>query len=191
MISAPVLPLLIPFLLILTRLGSTLLLLPSFSLATGSIRIKLLLAAMGAFLLTPLHIRGDWSTVSSSNLLFMVESELLLGFACGLAGRLIISGLQMAGQLIGQVSGISLTQFTLANETTTNVHGRLLALIGVGSFLILGGHRQVVEALESLGTNQAPPSAAAAEVESKEPPPHPSKLGLQTSTLEFKTVDEL
>ena len=51
--------------------------------------------------------------------------------------------------------------------------------------------RQVVEALESLGTNQAPPSAAAAEVESKEPPAHLSKLGLQTSTLEFKTVDEL
>jgi hypothetical protein len=51
--------------------------------------------------------------------------------------------------------------------------------------------RQVVEALNSLGTNQAPPSAAAAEVESKEPPAHLSKLGLQTSTLEFKTVDEL
>ena len=147
MISAPVLPLLIPFLLILTRLGSTLLLLPSFSLVTGSIRIKLLLAAMGAFLLTPLHIRGDWSTVSSSNLLFMVESELLLGFACGLAGRLIISGLQMAGQLIGQVSGISLSELRVADEEAATVHGRLLVLIGLSSFLILGGHRQVVQAL--------------------------------------------
>ncbi len=147
MISAPVLPLLIPFLLILTRLSSTLLLLPSFSLATGSIRIKLLLAAMGAFLLTPLHIRGDWSTVSSSNLLFMVESELLLGFACGLAGRLIISGLQMAGQLIGQVSGISLSELRVADEEAATVHGRLLVLIGLSSFLILGGHRQVVQAL--------------------------------------------
>ncbi|HIA18107.1 MAG TPA: hypothetical protein EYN03_06950 [Planctomycetes bacterium] len=147
MISAPVLPLLIPFLLILTRLGSTLLLLPSFSLVTGSIRIKLLLAAMGAFLLTPLHIRGDWSTVSSSNLLFMVESELLLGFACGLAGRLIISGLLMAGQLIGQVSGISLSELRVADEEAATVHGRLLVLIGLSSFLILGGHRQVVQAL--------------------------------------------
>ena len=121
MISAPVLPLLIPFLLILTRLSSTLLLLPSFSLVTGSIRIKLLLAAMGAFLLTPLHIRGDWSTVSSSNLLFMVESELLLGFACGLAGRLIISGLLMAGQLIGQVSGISLSELRVADENVPHI----------------------------------------------------------------------
>jgi len=147
MISAPVLPLLIPFLLILTRLGSTLLLLPSFNLATGSIRIKLLLAAMGAFLLTPLHIRADWSTVSRNNLLLMAESELLLGIACGLAGRMLISGLQIAGQLIGQVSGITLSELNTAEATTTTVHGRLLMMIGLSSFLILGGHRQVVQAM--------------------------------------------
>ena len=147
MISAPVLPLLIPFLLILIRLGSTLLLLPSFNLATGSIRIKVLLAAMGAFLLTPLHIRGDWSSLAFNNLLFMIESELLLGIACGLAGRIIISGLQMAGQLIGQVSGITLSELNAADATTTTVHGRLLAMIALSSFLILGGHRQVVQAM--------------------------------------------
>ena len=147
MISAPVLPLLIPFVLILTRLGSMLLLLPSFSLVTGSIRIKLLLAAMGAFLLTPLHIRGDWSTISLNSLLLMIESELLLGLACGLAGRLLISGLQIAGQLIGQVSGITLSELNSAEATTTTVHGRLLVMIGLSSFLILGGHRQVVQTL--------------------------------------------
>lgn len=147
MLSAPVLPLLIPFLLIMTRLGSTLLLLPSFSLVTSSIRIKLLLAAMGAILLTPLHIRIDLYQVSPSDLVFMFESELLLGFACGLTGRLLISGLHMGGQLIGQVSGISLSEFSFSEQTTTSVHGRLLVLIGVSSFLILGGHRQVVQAL--------------------------------------------
>lgn len=147
MMSAAVLPLLIPFLLILTRISSTLLLLPSFSLLTGSIRIKLLLAALGAFLITPLHIRLDLLEVSSSKLFFMFESEVLLGFACGLVGRLLISGLQMAGQLVGQVSGISLTEFTIADETTSTVHGRLLLLIGLSSFLILGGHRQVAQAL--------------------------------------------
>ena len=50
--------------------------------------------------------------------------------------------------------------------------------------------QQVVEALRSLGTNQAPLSAATAEVESKEPPVHPSELDLEMTRLEFKTVDE-
>jgi len=147
MITAPVLPLLIPFLLIFTRISSTLLLLPSFSLVTGSLRIKLLLSAMAAFLLTPIYLRGDLVSVTSGQLLFMFESELLLGFTCGLSGRLVISGLHMGGQLIGQVSGITLSEFTLADETTTTIHGRLLVLIGIGSFLVMGGHRQVVQAL--------------------------------------------
>lgn len=147
MITAPALPLLIPLLLIFTRISSTLLLLPSFSLVTGSIRIKLLLSAMAAFLITPLYIRGDLLTVASDRLLFMFESELLLGFACGLSGRLIISGLHMGGQLVGQVSGITLSEFTLADESTTTIHGRLLVLIGLSSFLVMGGHRQVVQAL--------------------------------------------
>ncbi len=38
--------------------------------------------------------------------------------------------------------------------------------------------QQVVEALKSLGANQAPPSATVAEVKSKEPPAYPSKLEL-------------
>ena len=147
MITAPALPLLIPLLLIFTRISSTLLLLPSFSLVTGSIRIKLLLSAMAAVLLTPLYIQGDLLAVAPDRLLFMFESELLLGFACGLSGRLIISGLHMGGQLVGQVSGITLSEFTLADESTTTIHGRLLVLIGLSSFLVMGGHRQVVQAL--------------------------------------------
>ncbi len=147
MITAPVFPLLIPLLLIFTRISSTLLLLPSFSLVTGSIRIKLLLSAMAAVLLTPLYIQGELLAVAPDRLLFMFESELLLGFACGLSGRLIISGLHMGGQLVGQVSGITLSEFTLADESTTTIHGRLLVLIGLSSFLVMGGHRQVVQAL--------------------------------------------
>ena len=156
MITAPVLPLLIPFLLIFTRISSTLLLLPSFSLVTGSLRIKLLLSAMAAFLLTPIYLRGDLVSVTSGQLLFMFESELLLGFTCGLSGRLVISGLHMGGQLIGQVSGITLSEFTLADETTTTIHGRLLVLIGIGSFLVMGGHRQVVQALAGAGAEASP-----------------------------------
>ena len=60
---------------------------------------------------------------------------------------MVLLGLQVGGQLVGHVSGISLSEFTQGDESTNTAHGRLFVWIGVGTFLVAGGHRQVIQAL--------------------------------------------
>lgn len=74
--------------------------------------------------------------------------EFALGLVLGLGAMTILSGLQLAGQLIDQQTGLSLGEvFNPDLDTAGSMTGTTLHMFGVTVFLILGGHLLVVKAL--------------------------------------------
>lgn len=74
--------------------------------------------------------------------------EFALGIALGLGVTTIVSGLQMAGNLIDQQIGTSLgSVFNPMFQTDSSLSGELLGQLGLAVFLIAGGHHLMISAL--------------------------------------------
>jgi flagellar biosynthetic protein FliR len=78
----------------------------------------------------------------------LVAREAVLGVALGLAVMILLSGMQLAGQIISQTSGMTLAD--VANPTfemSVPLFSQLLELLALAIFFIVGGHRLVIDAL--------------------------------------------
>jgi flagellar biosynthesis protein FliR len=137
------------FVLVLTRLGSLLMTLPMLGTATVPWQVRALFAVAISLVLTPLF--WGQSAPRPENLLLLgtlLAREAILGLALGLAVLILLSGMQLAGQIISQTSGMTLAD--VANptfDTTTPLFSQILEMLAVAIFFIVGGHRQVMDAL--------------------------------------------
>jgi flagellar biosynthetic protein FliR len=137
------------FVLVLTRLSGLFLMVPVFGPRAVPLRVRALLAVGMAALVTPTH----WSApvVAPANLLelaVLVGREAALGMMLGLGVLILLAGLQLAGAIVEQMSGMQLAD-VLSPSTDTNVpvFSQLLELVALAVFLAIGGHRQVFGAL--------------------------------------------
>jgi flagellar biosynthesis protein FliR len=158
------------FVLVLTRLGSLLMTLPMLGTASVPLQIRALLAVGISFLLTPLY----WGQpIPAPENLFVLGAllarEAMLGLALGLAVLILLSGMQLGGQIISQTSGMTLAD--VANptfDTTTPLLSQILEMLAVAVFFLAGGHRLVIGALLRSfewmppGTGQLPDGAVEA-----------------------------
>src|SRR4029078_1389782 len=97
------------FTLVLTRVSGLCMTLPVF----GSQSIPLQFRAFGAVTIALLITPSFWGTSAPDpgnmvGLLVIMGREAVLGLALGLSVNILFSGMQLAGQLIAQVSGLSL-----------------------------------------------------------------------------------
>jgi flagellar biosynthesis protein FliR len=137
------------FLLVLTRLGSLLMTLPMLGTATVPLQVRALLAVAISLILTPLF----WAqpVPQPENLIILgtlLAREAILGLALGLAVLILLSGMQLAGQIVSQTSGMTLAE--VANptfDTTTPLFSQILEMLAIAIFFLVGGHRQVIDAL--------------------------------------------
>src|SRR5262245_62369712 len=137
------------FVLVLTRLGALLMTMPVLGTATVPWQIRALLAVGISLVLTPLF----WGQPppAPENLVILgtlLAREAMLGLALGLAVLILLSGMQLAGQIISQTSGMTLAD--VANptfETTVPLFSQILEMLAVAIFFLVGGHRQVIDAL--------------------------------------------
>jgi flagellar biosynthetic protein FliR len=110
--------------------------------------LRLLSAAGLALLITPLHIPADADLAVPTDgilLAIMLARELVLGLAQGLVLLLLVTGIQLAGQLLGQISGMQLGDVNHSDlGTPVPAVSRLLELVTLAVFLAMGGHRQVM-----------------------------------------------
>jgi flagellar biosynthetic protein FliR len=85
------------------------------------------------------------------NYLLVIIGELSLGFVLGLGVRTVLSGLQLAGQMIDQQAGLALAEvFNPGFNTNTSISGTFLFMFGVTVFLLMepvGGHLMMVSAI--------------------------------------------
>jgi len=135
--------------LIFIRVAALMLIAPvlgPFELAT---RWRLAVAIALAVLLTPLAVgRVESPPNTLEAWLVVAGGEALVGLMLGLGVRIMFTGLQVAGGLISQMSGLQLAEvFNPAMGGNVPVFSQLLLLVATAVFLLIGGHRQLIEAL--------------------------------------------
>ncbi len=101
-----------------------------------------------------------------------IVRELSLGFLLGLGVLTILSGLQLAGQIVDQQAGFSLGEIINPDfDSTASVSGQSLFSLGMTMFLVfepLGGHltmlRTLIQTFETLPVGEAFLSRSAIEL---------------------------
>lgn len=136
------------FLCILLRVGGLVLTAPLLGRPVP-IRVRMLLTVALSLLIVPLQLpwTGEFPR-HGVELLLMLTPELMLGLAYGLALLLLSAGVCLAGQLMSRLSGVQLAGGE-GDESGGGaaVMSRLLDLVTIATFLVLGGHRQVLGAV--------------------------------------------
>ena len=137
------------FTLVLTRVSGLTMTAPIYGTKEVPMQVRALLAVALAVLITP----GQWDTAieypeNTINYMVFVGAELLIGVCLGLGVLLLLSGVYLAGQLIGRVGGLMLADvFDPGLQTSVPTISRLLYLVTLAVFVCSGGHRMVMSAL--------------------------------------------
>ena len=137
------------FVLVLTRIGGLFVTLP----VVGTQHIPMQFRGLAAVAIALMIVPSFWGVGVPDpgnvlGLLVMLGRELVLGLALGLSVSILFSGLQLAGQLIAQISGLSLADvYNPATDSNVPVFAQLLDATALAVFVIIGGHRQVIDAL--------------------------------------------
>jgi flagellar biosynthetic protein FliR len=137
------------FVLVLTRIGSLLMTLPVIGTTTVPMQVRALLAVALAMIVAPLHFGLPIPPPEHlPALAVLLVKEAILGLALGLAVMVLLSGMQLAGQVASQMSGLSLAEVANPNfETSVPIFSQVLELLALAIFFLVGGHRQVLDAL--------------------------------------------
>jgi flagellar biosynthesis protein FliR len=137
------------FTLVFVRIGTLVAIAPIFGPSYVPARVRALLALALAMLIAPLQF--DKLSCYPDTLvgyLVLVGAEALIGLTLGLGIVVLFSGMQVAGQIVSQMSGMQLADvFNPSFNENVPVFSQLLFYVSVAVFVIIGGHRKVMEAL--------------------------------------------
>src|SRR5882672_3180371 len=137
------------FMLVFARIGTMVMLLPGLGELSVPVRVRLTVALVLTAVLLPLH-RNDYQLDlrSFGPLLVMLAEEMFIGAVLGLAARLTISALQVAGSVIAQQLGLG---FVTAVDPMQGQQGILvgnfLTILGITLFFAFDLHHLVIAAL--------------------------------------------
>ncbi len=153
----PLLPHIVPWLLVLTRLSGVFVLAPVLSSTAIPRMVKVLLAVALSLCIYPLVLTtGGFSETASFNILTMslwtlapaVGTELLLGYLMGYALSLPMAAMQGGGHLIDQQMGLGIAGvFNPELGEQSSPVGDLLFMVAMAVFLIVGGHLVMLRTL--------------------------------------------
>lgn len=150
------------FTLVLARTGALIMTAPIFGSQALPRRVRALFAVALSLLVTPaflgISLPPIENTIDYGRLLV---SEALIGLLIGLGVNILFSGVQVAGQIVGQMSGLSLAEvFNPGFDEDVSVFAQLFYFLTLAVFVAVGGHRIVTEAMLETFT-AAPPGHAA------------------------------
>lgn len=149
------------FVLVLTRVSGMMVLAPVWGSSAIPARVRAFLAIGISLIISPLM----WHTPlddpgSLLNLLVLVGYEFAVGLSLGLAVTIYFVALELAGQVMGQMSGMSLAEVVSPTfDTNVPVFSEFLNLLMLSIFVITGGHQYLLDALLQI-FQQMPPGTA-------------------------------
>jgi len=121
---------------------------PVFSESSIPRRLKILLAAALAVIISPTIGKLPTAPVYSLDGLLVVLNEVGIGLSMGFAMRLVFAAVQMAGEIIGLQMGLSFASFyDRSSGGQTMVLSRFLNVVATLLFLALDGHLMMLAAL--------------------------------------------
>ena len=146
------------FTLVLGRIGALVATAPLLKMDSAPIVFRSLLAITLSLLVMPLYAHltyaNPWNLLAFGSLLF---NEILIGLLLGLGMQVLFSGVQVAGQIVSHMSGMSLAEVSNPEfDGSASVFTEIFHYTTMAAFVAMGGHRMMMQAL--LDTFQwAPP----------------------------------
>ncbi len=137
------------FSLVLARVGGMITTAPLFSSVEIPMTVRGALAASLTLLLMPMQ----WGSLAGApaitlQYVIMLVGEALIGMVLGLGVVLLMGGIQFAGQIAGQLGGMSLADvFNPSFDTELPLFSHLLSLVMMAILAIVGGHRLLIGGL--------------------------------------------
>ncbi|GJM26185.1 MAG: flagellar biosynthesis protein FliR [Phycisphaerae bacterium] len=142
-------PLFLPlYALVMFRISGLMIAAPLYGSTTVPARIRVGLAAVIALAMFPVVAPSMPTDLNWATGLVGVFGELIIGLVLGLTTTIVFTGIQLAGMVIGQQAGLGLGQvFNPALNSNTTIIGQLFFLVALTSFILMGGHRELMRAL--------------------------------------------
>ncbi len=149
------------FTLVIARTGALVMTAPIFSTQSLPRRVRALIAVMMSLLVTPAFLNTSMPAIEDMGSYGrMLASEALVGLLLGFGMNILFSGIQVAGQIVSQLSGLSLAEvFSPGFDDDVSVFSQLFYFVTLAVFVAVGGHRIMTEALLDTFT-MAPPGQA-------------------------------
>jgi len=135
--------------LVFARVGGLTMTAPIYGTKAVPLHVRILLAATLTLLIAPAQWNGTVSAPGGLlNYLVLFGVEAVIGACLGLGVLILIHGMTLAGEMIGQASGLSISSvFDPALDENVPLFSRLMFLMAICLFLCLGGHRLVMAGL--------------------------------------------
>src|SRR5881394_2951126 len=137
------------FTLVLARTGALVMTAPIFSTQSLPRRVRALMAVAMSLLVAPAFLGTSMPAIENiGEYGRMLASEALVGLLLGFGMNILFSGIQVAGQIVSQLSGLSLAEvFSPGFDDEVSVFSQLFYFLTLAVFVAAGGHRIVTEAL--------------------------------------------
>lgn len=137
------------FVLVLARIGALIMTAPIFGTKAAPVQARAGLAIAMALIITPLY-SGSTAVDVGHLLVFgkFVLNETLLGLLLGLGIMILLSGVQLTGQIVSQLGGTAIAESIDPNlEENVPVYSQMFYFLTLAMFVLLDGHRLLIEAL--------------------------------------------
>jgi len=138
------------YLLVFSRVGAMVMLLPAIGEMGVPSRVRLILALAIAFALTP-QVQSHYPGVNPSStiaLVIMIVQEVTAGILVGAMARIIMSALQIAGYLIATQIGLAYAQTIDPTQNTQGaVVGNFMSLLGTTMIFATNLHHLAIGAI--------------------------------------------
>jgi len=137
------------FTLVLGRTGALVMTTPIFGSQAVPRRVRALVAVIISLLVTPTCMNTTLPLVDRFlTWARLLANEVVVGLLLGLGVTILFSGIQIAGQIVGQMSGLSLADiFNPGIEEEVSVFSQLFYFLMLAVFVAIGGHCIVTEAI--------------------------------------------
>lgn len=158
----PAIPLI--FSLVLARISGLIATAPVIGIPSVPMQVRALFALALTLLITPAQLSREVATPDTAiDYALTLAGELLVGFLLGLGMQFFFSGIQLAGQLISQTSGLTLADvFNPDLNDSIPLFSQMLHTFAIAVFVTLGGHRLLIAGL--LGTFETVPLGDLSEI---------------------------
>ncbi|MFI4875346.1 MAG: flagellar biosynthetic protein FliR [Blastopirellula sp. JB062] len=139
------------FVTVLTRISGMIATAPMLGSNYAPPKIKAFLAVTMAIMITGLFWGEKFPTPEHwMSYLVILGGELFIGISFGLGVRILFAGVQITGQLLGQIGGMSVADvFNPAFDDNVPMLSVLFDMVVVAMFFCVGGHRFMIAALLS------------------------------------------
>jgi flagellar biosynthetic protein FliR len=137
------------FTLVLTRVSGLTVTAPIYGGKDVPMRVRALLSLALALLMMPSQWHAATPYLGTTlNYLVFIGCELTVGMFLGLGVTVLLSGMELAGEMIGHTGGLMLAEtYDPGADINTPIISRLLWFVSLSIFVCIGGHRLMIAGL--------------------------------------------